>query len=606
MWEGKVSGRRNFVIVGTEAQLTRSNHKVRQNTVVCFWIVPGKGHGKRKNSLDISNRKEICPMGTYLNPGNSGFAEILNSHYVDKTGLIRLINSTIGTKQKLTCISRPRRFGKSYAAQMLCAYYDKTCDSQELFDGCCISEDESYRQHMNKYHVISLDITGFISNAKMKRTSLGEIPEKIDAALLKEIHRMFPEFNEITDLNECLIELVRKTGTKIIFVIDEWDSIIREAQKDEETQESYLNLLRGWFKNNNFTPEAVAAAYMTGILPIKKDGSQSAISDFIEYSVLNPGAYAEFVGFTEEEVKKICEISTQPFDEMKRWYDGYTVGKITSVYNPYSVMYAASTGKFRSYWKETSAADTLMTYIDMDQDDLQDTIARLIAGESVVIDTGTFQNDTETFTCRDDVLTLLTHLGYLTYEEKPDSYDDETVAGLVRIPNEEVRSEFDKILRRSKHKSLIELVKKSDQLLKDTLEGKNDAVAKAIAEVHDSEYAPTYYSNEQSLRYVVKMAYLSCVDQYAKLEELPSGHGIADIVFLPKRRSTLPAMIVELKWNKEAEGAIKQIKDRNYPKILTNYGGRIVLVGINYHEDTKSHECLIEEYRKADLDTAGR
>ena len=249
---------------------------------------------------------------------------------------------------------------------------------------------------------------------------------------------------------------------------------------------------------------------------------------------------------------------------------------------------------------------SLMTYIDMDQDDLQDTIARLIAGESVVIDTGTFQNDTETFTCRDDVLTLLTHLGYLTYEEKPDSYDDETVAGLVRIPNEEVRSEFDKILRRSKHKSLIELVKKSDQLLKDTLEGKNDAVAKAIAEVHDSEYAPTYYSNEQSLRYVVKMAYLSCVDQYAKLEELPSGHGIADIVFLPKRRSTLPAMIVEMKWNKEAEGAIKQIKDRNYPKILTNYGGRIVLVGINYHEDTKSHECLIEEYRKADLDTAGR
>ena len=296
-------------------------------------------------------------------------------------------------------------------------------------------------------------------------------------------------------------------------------------------------------------------------------------------------------------MKRICEEKDQDFEKMKLWYDGYTIGEKHSVYNPYSVMHAASSGKYRSYWKKTSAAETLMTYIDMDQDDLQDTIARLIAGESVIVDTDSFQNDVETFTCKDDVLTLLTHLGYLTYEEEPDSYDD-TVVGLVKIPNEEVRSEFDKILRKAKHKKLIELVKKSDQLLKDTLEGKEDAVAKAIADVHDSEYAPTYYSNEQSLRYVVKMAYISCVDQYAKIEELPSGHGIANVVFLPRRRSTLPTMIVELKWNKDAAGAIKQIKDRNYPRVLTNYGGRIVLVGVNYNEDTKTHTCMIEEYRK--------
>ena len=537
-------------------------------------------------------------MGTYLNPGNSGFARIVKNNYVDKTGLIGIINKTIDSTYNLTCISRPRRFGKSYAAQMLCAYYDKTCDSHALFDQYCISGDASYNLHMNKYHVISLDITGFISNAKKKRTPLGEIPGEIDSALLKEAHKMFPELKEITDLNECLLEIVRKTSTKIIFVIDEWDSMIREAKDDNETQDSYLNLLRGWFKNNNFTPEAVAAAYLTGILPIKKDGSQSVISDFIEYSVLEPGEFAEYVGFTEDEVKRMCEGSHQQFEEMKHWYDGYTFGKKHSIYNPYSVMHAAGSGKFRSYWKKTSAAETLMTYIDMDQDGLQDTVARLIAGESIVVDTDSFQNDVETFTCKDDVLTLLTHLGYLTYEEEPDSYDDDTVVGLVRIPNEEVRSEFDQILRKAKHNSLIELVKRSDQLLKDTLEGKSDAVAKAISDVHDSEYAPTYYSNEQSLRYVVKMAYISCVDQYAKVEELPSGHGIADVVFLPKRRSTLPAMIVELKWNKDAQGAIRQIKDRDYPKVLSNYGGRIVLVGINYEEGSKSHDCVIEEYRK--------
>ena len=534
-------------------------------------------------------------MGTYLNPGNSGFVEMLKSDYVDKTGLISIINSTIGTKKKLTCISRPRRFGKSYAAQMLCAYYDKTCDSHGLFSGYHISKDADYEKYINKFDVIYLDMTGIIGE-----TALKDIVPYIKRNVVDEIKKTYPEVDIEEGFAPTLVNLVQYTDNKIVMIIDEWDAPIRESADKPSVQKEYLEFLRTLFKNSGTTSKIFAAAYMTGILPIKKDGSQSAISDFEEYSVLEPGDFAGFVGFTEEEVKKICEEKDKDFEKMKLWYDGYTVGEKHSIYNPYSVMHAAGSGKFKSYWKKTSAAETLMTYIDMDQDGLQDTIARLIAGESVVVDTDSFQNDVETFTCKDDVLTLLAHLGYLTYEEEPDSYDDDTVVGLVRIPNEEVRSEFDKILRKAKHKSLIELVRKSDRLLKDTLEGKSDEVAKAIADVHDSEYAPTYYSNEQSLRYVVKMAYISCVDQYAKVEELPTGHGIADVVFLPKRRSTLPAMIVELKWNKDADGAIKQIKDRDYPKVMTNYGGRIVLVGINYDEDTKTHECLLEEYNKED------
>ena len=532
-------------------------------------------------------------MGTYLNPGNSGFAEMVASDYVDKTGLIGLINGTIGTKKKLACVSRPRRFGKSYAAQMLCAYYDKTCDSHELFSGYEIARDASYEKHLNKYDVIYWDMTGIKPYTDNFRTLVPFLMR----SLTEEIKQQYPSVIVKEDLSSTLVDTVEKVANKFIIIIDEWDAPIRE---NPVIQTEYLEFLRSLFKNSGTTSKIFAAAYMTGILPIKKDGSQSAISDFEEYSVLEPGDFAGYVGFTEEEVKRICEEKNKDFEKMKLWYDGYTVGEKHSIYNPYSVMHAVSSGKFKSYWKKTSAAETLMTYIDMDQDDLQDTIARLIAGESVIVDTDSFQNDVETFPCKDDVLTLLTHLGYLTYEEEPDSYDDDSVVGLVKIPNEEVRSEFDKILRKAKHKSLIELVRKSDKLLQDTLDGKSDAVAKAIADVHDSEYAPTYYSNEQSLRYVVKMAYISCVDQYAKVEELPSGHGIADVVFLPKRRSTLPAMIVELKWNKDAEGAIRQIKDRNYPKVLTNYGGKIVLVGINYDEDTKTHTCMIEEYGKAD------
>lgn len=539
-------------------------------------------------------------MGTYLNPGNSGFRRIIANEYVDKTDMISLINKTIGTTKNLTCISRPRRFGKSYAVQMLCAYYDKTCDSHELFDKYEIAHDESYEKNINKYHVIYLDMSGFISDAKQEKQPLSDIPLTINKRLLNELRLYFPDSKEPDSLNEALLNLVRSTKTKIVFIIDEWDSLIREAKDDPHTQDIYLNLLRGWFKNNNFTPEAVASAYMTGILPIKKDGSQSAISDFREYSVMEPLQFGTYVGFTEEEVKKLCEKYGRSFEAMKHWYDGYTVGNCHSVYNPYSVMQALESGKYKAYWKKTSAAETLMTYIDMDQDGLQDDIARLIAGDTIVVDSDFFQNDVETFSSKDDVLTLLIHLGYLTYEEVSDSYDeeDEQLTGLAKIPNEEVRLEFEKILRKAKHKELIRLVSKSDQLLRDTIAGNGEAVANAIQEVHDSVYAPTFYNDEQSLRYVIRMAYLSCVDQYANVEELPSGHGIADIVFLPKRRSPLPAMIVELKWNKSEERAIKQILDRNYPRMLENFRGKVLLVGINYDEVTKKHTCIIIEHLK--------
>ena len=295
-------------------------------------------------------------MGTYLNPGNSGFARIVKNEYVDKTGLIGIINKTIDTMDNLTCISRPRRFGKSFAAQMLCAYYDNTCDSHALFDKYIISKDDSYEKNINHYHVISLDVTSFISEARKGGISLQEVPARISVAIKNDVEARYAELNNGFTLNDTLISLVKKTGKKIVFIIDEWDSMIRETSGDSEAQERYLNLLRGWFKNNNFTPAVVAAAYMTGILPIKKDGSQSAISDFEEYSVLEPGKFAGYVGFTEDEVKRICEEKDKDFEKMKRWYDGYTVGEKHSIYNPYSVMHAVSSGKFKSYWKKTSAA----------------------------------------------------------------------------------------------------------------------------------------------------------------------------------------------------------------------------------------------------------
>jgi hypothetical protein len=377
--------------------------------------------------------------------------------------------------------------------------------------------------------------------------------------------------------------------------------VIREAKNDPEAQKRFLDLLREWFKNEHFTPVAVAAAYMTGILPVKKDGSQSPLADFDEYSILHPGKYAPYFGFNEEEVKGICEKHEMDFETVKRWYDGYTIGSSRSVYNPYSVRKAAAESeedeRYRSYWVQSSASETLLSYIDMDIDGLQETVARLIAGEKVPVNTKAFQNDLETFSGKDDVLTLLIHLGYLSYDRLPWKDRPSEVVN-ARIPNEEVRLEFEDILRKAKHKRLVELVRKSDQLLKDVLAGNETAVASAIHEVHESHYAPTYYNNEQSLRSVIKLACISWIDQYGKVEELPSGHGVADVAFFPRRESPLPGIVMELKWDKSEEGAISQIENRNYQKVLEDLVGDVILVGIDYDSKDKTHACRIKRIKR--------
>ncbi len=522
-------------------------------------------------------------MGNYLNPGNSGFEAIRKGSYVDKTRAIDLINRTIDTKQMLTCVSRPRRFGKSYAAQMLCAYYDKTCDSSSLFNDLAISRTELYKEYLNKYDILYLDMTGIIGE-----TSHADIVSYIKRNIIHELTIAYPQLEVSESFTSTLIHAATLSGNKFIMIVDEWDALIREARNDPQAQRDYLEFLRALFKNSSATSQIFSAAYMTGILPIKKDGSQSAISDFREFSVLDPGEYAAFTGFTEDEVKILCDTYRMSFDDAKNWYDGYSFDNIHSVYNPYSIMSAMQSGKFKSYWKKTSAAEALLTYIDMDEDGLQDDIAKLISGELIDVDTEGFENDFETFKDKDDILTLLIHLGYLAYTE------EEQGTGTVRIPNKEVRIEFSKILRKGKHIELLRLIRESDQLLEKTIQGDADAVAKAISAAHDTNYAPLFYNNEQALRATIKYAYITCIDQYSKIEELPSGHGYADIVYIPKRRSSLPALIIELKWNKTAAGAIAQCKDKNYPHALRDFDGEILLVGVNYDEKTKVHSCIIE------------
>lgn len=521
-------------------------------------------------------------MGLFVNCGNGGFTSMRNSIYIDKSGLIGLVNRTIETEDRLTCISRPRRFGKSYAARMLNAYYDHSCDSHRLFDDLKIAHDDSYEKHLNRYHVIYVDMTGIYEATNHYENISPYLNEKITRDLLEE----YPNLKIQDSLPDTLLNAVNFIGTKFIMIIDEWDAPIRENPNMEK---EYLRFLRLLFKNSRLTSDIFAAVYMTGILPIRKDGSQSAISNFNEYTMLDSGEFSEFVGFTEDEVKEICIEYGISFSTMKWWYDGYMLSDVQSVYNPNSVIKAVKNGKFKSYWQKTSAADNLLYFINRDYRELGDSVVNLIAGNEVPVVTSRFENNLEIFKNQNDVLTALIHLGYLSYDEKKET---------VHIPNEEIRIEFSQSIRNVDNKSTINRLVQCDRLIEDTVSMNATAVAKSIEEIHSTEITPIFYNNEQSLRSVIKLAYFTYKDHYIEFDELPTGNGYADIVYLPKRDSLYPALVIELKWNDSADGAIAQIHDKNYIGKIKEYTGEILLVGVNYDKSNKKHSCKIEKWEK--------
>lgn len=527
-------------------------------------------------------------MGNYLNIGNAGFSAIRKGTYVDKTGMISFINHTLGSYYKLTCVSRPRRFGKSFAAKMLCAYYDKSCNSCDLFAGLEISKDASFKKYLNQYNVIYLDITEFTSDAFIKG-NMQNVVIDIENKVIDELKAAYPNAEKQNDLPTMLYNIAEATGDKFIFIIDEWDALFREAKNDFNLQQSYIRLLRGLFKNSGKTDKMIEAAYITGILPIKKYGTQSAMTDFNEYTMTQPEPLEKFVGFTEQEVRALCDKSRIEFKDIQKWYDGYVLGNNTHIYSPKSVIDAVNRNRIGNYWTQSETYESLKIYIEMNEDGLKEAIIQMLGGAHIKIDVATFQNDMTTIKCRDDVLTLLVHLGYLAYDSDNKS---------VYIPNEEVKEEFVRAVTTGGHTEIAKLIRSSDHLLEATLNMDEEAVAKAIEAAHTMGTAPTFYNNEQALRSIIRVAYISCLDEFIRIDELPSGRGYADVVFFPKKASSMPLILIELKWNKTDKGAIGQIKNRDYPQAIKDYGGDILLVGINYDPKSKEHTCKIEEYKK--------
>lgn len=530
-------------------------------------------------------------MGYYINPGNENFRVIVNDEYVDKSGLIAVINDTIETKRMLSCVSRPRRFGKSYAANMLEAYYDCSCDSHELFDGLEIAKNADYEKHLNQYNVLYLDITGFMAG-----TTLEGLPDHIMQRVLRDIRRNYSDI-DADDLKEALTSIVETTGRKFIAIIDEWDAPLRTPRATEDAKTDFLEFLRSLFKSE-ITRKVFAAAYMTGILPVKKDGTQSAISEFTEYTIIKPGPFAPYAGFLEDEVKAICDRHDVSFEKMKGWYNGYTLydrtGELVSVYNPNSVMRAADGGVFESYWGMSSAVYGALDYINMDFDGLGEAAEKLTAGLEIPVNTTEFKNDMVIFDSADDVLTLLLHFGYLTFvqEEK----------NVCRIPNYEIMAEFAGMIHKVSHKETMARLKESEQFLADIIAGDAEAVAANVQKVHAKESAPLWYNDEQALRAVIKLAFFTYRDHYIKLEELPSGTGYADMAYIPKKYDPSPAMVIELKAGGTPEEALGQMHSRNYASSLEGLDRELLLIAITYdkNDKTKPHYCRIEKAQPGD------
>ena len=346
-------------------------------------------------------------MGIYLNPNNDGFAETIRSEiYVDKTGLIAYTNRYLSTRQKYICVSRPRRFGKSMTLTMLSAYYSCSCDSRELFAGRKIENEPTFEEYLNQYDVIFLNMQQFLI-----RTGDQDVTDYLEQTVIKEIRKTYGEYfsGQETILAAVLEQIHVETGKKFVFLIDEWDCIMRERQESEELQKHYLDFLRNLLKDQSY----VALAYMTGILPVKKYGQHSALNMFWEYSMTDQGFFEEYTGFTDMEVQELCERYKMDFAEAGSWYDGYRFMEYQHIYNPKSVVEAMLRHRFSNYWTSTETYEALKIYMDMDYDGLRADILQMLGGGRARVNTLSFQNDMCNFRTKDDVLTQLIHLGYL-------------------------------------------------------------------------------------------------------------------------------------------------------------------------------------------------
>ena len=528
-------------------------------------------------------------MGIYLNPNSANFEETLKRPiFVDKTMILKTLNRFIDEQNKYICVSRPRRFGKTIASNIISSYYSKGCNSREIFSKLKFGQDEDFESKLNKFNFIKIDLNSEYRNSDDRPNVLKNLKLK----LKREISEAFPEikFEDYESFTDRMLKVFTQTGEQFFILIDEYDVFVREQVNgviSDELFTEYLDFLNGLFKSDTLKP-AIALAYLTGILPIVRDKVQSKLNNFEEYTMVNAFELSEFVGFNSDEVEELCKQYKVDYEECKRWYDGYRQNGY-EIYNPQAVVKVMETGEFGNYWSKTSSYQVISDRLQANFDGTQDAVIRMLGGESVDVDVWTYLNTMTDFTKSDDVFTYLIHLGYLVYDKNEKT---------CRIPNGEIRQEWERAVRDcDEYKTTNQIIKHSKELLQATLEGEEEAVAEALDLSHIHATSNRSYNSEDGLQCAIYLSYIYALNKYTIVKEMTAGKGFADVTFIPYVEG-FPAIIIELKRNGDERTAVNQIKEKKYFASLEHYTGDLLFVGINYDEETKKHVCKMEKFVK--------
>ena len=526
-------------------------------------------------------------MNIYLNPSNVGFKETLAADiYVDKTMLISELTKFIDKGNKYICVSRPRRFGKTIATNMLCAYYSKGCDSREMFKDLKISKADNFEKYLNKLNFIAIDVAGEFQNAKDKDRMLDKLTSKVKKEFVSQFVNI--DFSDCESIADCMLEVYSATGETFVILLDEYDSLVR-MEIPKNLFDEYLMFLNGLFKSNTLRP-VISLAYITGILPVVRDKVQSKLNNFNEYTILDAKELAEFVGVTDEEVVVLCNQYDISHTECKNWYQGYRQYQF-EIYNPESVVKCIENRRFEGHWNKTSSYSVIVDRLKANFDGMKDDVIRMVSGENIKVDVGMYLNTMTDFVTKDDAFTYLIHVGYLAYDFKTKT---------CRIPNKEVRLEWLRAISVMKdYKVTDQIIKASEELLIQTLALNGNAVAEALDLSHINVTSNRNYNNENALASAVYLAFIDALNYYTCTKEATAGKGFADVIYTPLHHDgKYPPIIVELKLNTTPSNALEQIKSKEYFHAFDYYNGKVLFVGINYDKDTKKHECKIEEWEK--------
>ena len=420
-------------------------------------------------------------MGIYLNSRTAYTlykSETEKPYFVDKSRMLEELFPLVQTGDNHICITRPRRFGKTVAANMIASFFSKAYDAQPVFQKLQIAGAEDYERYRNQFFVIHISFNELGGRC----VSYGDYIDRIERKLIRDLKKEFPEadIDESESAADVLLELyAQNDAARFIFVLDEWDFIFHQDFIAEKDKKEYLLFLRNLLKDRPY----VLLAYMTGILPIAKYSSGSELNMFSEFTLAAEERFSEYFGFTGKEVDLLFEryqkrngFSGKVTREgLRDWYDGYHTKAGERMYNPRSVVMSLSNNNLGNYWTSSGPYDEIFYYVQNNVDAIRDDLAFMVSGNSVPGKICEYAATSQELRTKEEILSAMVVYGFLSYEN-----------GMVSIPNRELMNQFSDMLKRETSLGYVHrLAKESEKMLRATLMEDSDTMEQILDELSD-------------------------------------------------------------------------------------------------------------------------